>query len=217
LFKLLYHCLNIFIMILIPFSKEHNKKGDAYLGLVHRIDRVTSGITVFAKTSKSAARLSDLFKTRDIIKYYVCVVNGLVNKEYDECADLLLKTTEKKTQVLNIRSDRKDAVAGVLRYKALHQLLIQPNAAVNSSTSQNSNKGDLKQTLLAIELETGRKHQIRAQLENIGHSVVGDVKYGAGQRFQTRDIALHAALISFPHPTLNKQVSRMKAATVTVK
>jgi 23S rRNA pseudouridine1911/1915/1917 synthase len=178
------------------FSDKYAKPGSAYLGLVHRLDRVTSGISVFAKTSKAAARLSELFKTRNVIKYYLCVVNGEVAQEYGECNHLMTKTkeTDKKTLILPLDSKRRDTVTGVLRYRVVHRLQY---AGLQSAKAPKRTG----QTLLAVELETGRKHQIRAQLAHIGHPIVGDVRYGAPQRFPSRDIALHAAVLSFPHPT----------------
>lgn len=178
-------------------SDKYDKPGAAYLGLVHRLDRVTSGISVFAKTSKAAARLCDQFKTRKVIKYYLCVVNGNVELNYGECNHLMTKTSDKnkKTQILPLNSKRRDTVAGVLRYRVIHRLQYAGKSRGDIAYQQKH------QTLLAVELETGRKHQIRAQLAHIGHPIVGDVKYGAPQRFLSRDIALHAAVLSLPHPT----------------
>lgn len=185
---------------------EHDKPGNAYVGLVHRLDRVTSGITVLSKTSKAAARLCDSFKTRKVIKYYLCVVNGTVKLDYGECNHLMTKTsTDKKTQILPLNSKRKDSVTGVLRYRVIHRLSYGGLQNVKASAQRRS------QTLLAVELETGRKHQIRAQLAHIGHPVVGDVKYGAPQRFHSRDIALHAAVLAFPHPTTLEPVRAIAA------
>lgn len=185
-------------------SERYDKSGGAYLGLVHRLDRVTSGISVFAKTSKAAARLCEQFKTRKVIKYYLCVVNGDVELAYGECNHLMTKTsdTDKKTQILPLHSKRRDTVTGVLRYRVVHRLHYE------GAQSAKANPEQKRQTLLAVELETGRKHQIRAQLAHIGHPIVGDVKYGAPQRFPSRDIALHAAVLSFPHPTTLEQVRR---------
>lgn len=187
---------NLLSMCKRYLQKKYNKPGSAYLGLVHRLDRVTSGVCVFAKTSKAAARLSSAFKNRSIMKYYLCVVNGVVKEQAGELSHLLIKSNELRTQVLDIDEgkDRSDAVTGVLKYNTLY-------SNINSGKSCNQ-----AQSLLAVELETGRKHQIRAQFSHIQHPVVGDVKYGAPQRFKTRDIALHSAVLSFPHPTTHFQV-----------
>lgn len=174
------------------------QKPAAYTGLIHRVDRPCSGVVVFAKTSKCAARLSDQFRMRSVLKYYVCMVNGKVLKESGACNHLLLKVKGEKTACLELSESKKrpDAVAGALKYQVIHRVKDSNNAA----------NEEREQTLLAITLETGRKHQIRAQLAHIGHPIVGDIKYGAPQRFRSKEIALHSCILSFAHPITDNQV-----------
>ena len=111
---------------------------------------------------------------------------------YKQLNHLLLKAGADRTQVLELGSgaDRTDAVTGVLKYRKLFDTPI----------------GSKPQSLVAVQLETGRKHQIRAQLSHVGHPIVGDAKYGAPQRMKSRDIALHASVLSFAHPITQTQV-----------
>jgi 23S rRNA pseudouridine1911/1915/1917 synthase len=170
-----------------------NKPGDAYLGLVHRLDRPTSGVILFAKTSKGAARLCEDFRERRIVKKYVAAVEGTltgigrltneVMKQIDGNRTIVLGSSKLSTNT-EIPSR---AVTAELNYKSLH-----------TYTSKNQ-----VCSLLSIDLGTGRKHQIRAQLSSCGFPIIGDVKYGASR---SKDILLHAYLISFHHPISNEQV-----------
>ena len=227
----------MWLILFIYFRHKLSKDGDAFLGLVHRIDRTASGVIVFSKTTKSAARLSEMFKKREISKYYLCVVNGHVVNDNGVLHDLLVQANSKKTSVFPLTSNRKDGVTGILRYSVIKRII--PNTKpINNSTNSTTTAAASnhikplneviknKQTILAIELETGRKHQIRyglgrrmcvcvytvyklfyrAQLAHLGHPIVGDVKYGAPQRFKHRDIPLHSAILSFPHPVSKSKV-----------
>lgn len=179
---------------------SRNKPGAAYLGLVHRIDRPCSGVLVFAKTSKAAARLGESFRSRTVEKDYVCIVNGRLQGEA-ELNHALRKSGDSRVVVLedlsgkgeNVKPKRKDAVQAKLKYSVLNELTLAGAKSV-------SKQGAKHQTLLSIKLETGRKHQIRSQLQHIGHPIVGDAKYGAVQSFPDRSIALHAVSLVFEHP-----------------
>jgi 23S rRNA pseudouridine1911/1915/1917 synthase len=150
--------------------EDKKKKGDAYLGGIHRLDRPCSGIIVFAKTSKAAGRLAQSFRDRQVEKGYLAVVNGLVLNG-SECRHQLIISSKKRTQVVGSKTNSKTGVEAVLRYRPIKSIELRDGT---------------KQTLLQIELETGRKHQIRSQLSYIGHPIVGDTKYGAPQRFRER-------------------------------
>jgi len=168
------------------------------LGLVHRLDRPVSGLAVFSKTPKALSWLSESFRLRSASKYYVCVVNGKLHETVGTIDTCLIVKEGQKTLVLpnekRAQVDEKSYVrqgkrilSAKLSYEALH-VIERPESGQ-------------QQTLVKVKLETGRKHQIRAQMAHIGHPIVGDVKYGAPQRFQLKDIALHAFRLGFVHPT----------------
>ena len=175
--------------------ESKNKQGDAFLGMVHRLDRPCSGVIAFAKTSKAAMRLSEALRERDtdMKKDYICVVNGIVERG-GKCEHWLAvdnKMNRTKTEVFNnindpgVQPGQKLLQARLEYFPLLH---IRKDSIYGNSM-----------TLIRIELETGRKHQIRAQMSHIGHPVVGDSKYGSTQKM--RDLALHSHMLEFPHPT----------------
>ena len=146
---------------------------ESQLGLVHRLDRPCSGVAVFAKTAKSTTWLSESFRIRSADKEYVCVVNGDNLAGQNGSVDNWLLVTEgKKTLVFDKESNkdvgrRRNIVNGKLQWEGL--------LSVDKGV-----KGEKKpQTLVKVKLETGRKHQIRAQMAHMGHPICGDVKYGA--------------------------------------
>ena len=166
------------LTILKEYLKEkYNKKGNVYLGLVHRLDRPVSGIMVFAKTSKAASRLSNQIKNKTFKKTYLAVVEGKPNKK-GTLIDKLKK--DKKTNVVKISKDGKEAE---LSYKTL----------------------DYKQglSLVEINLKTGRPHQIRVQFATKGFPLYGDQKYNKNPKKD--NIALFAKKIEFVHPTTKEK------------
>jgi 23S rRNA pseudouridine1911/1915/1917 synthase len=153
-----------------------NKPGNVFLGLVHRLDRNVSGVTLFAKTSKGASRLSEQFRLHTIEKKYHAWVAGVPLKKSATLTHFLLKNEQNnKTAVYD--SEIRGAQYAELRYDIVKTV------------------GDF--SLLRIKLETGRPHQIRSQLGYIGHSVVGDGKYGSGISLPNEQIALVATSLSF--------------------
>ena len=150
---------------------KYNKPGDVYLGLVHRLDRPTGGIMVFARTSKAASRLSDAIRRGKFTKKYLAVVNGYLEEKEGYLEDYLLKLDNNDTIV-----DSRGKYAK-LTYKVLEE------------------KGDL--SLVDINLETGRHHQIRVQFASRNHSLYGDQRYG---KMDKKQLALYAYYLSFPHP-----------------
>lgn len=161
-------------------KKRYGKPGNVYVGLVHRLDRPASGIVVLARTSKSAARLSDQFRRRIPTKRYLTIVEGRLEK-----AGTLVDTLVKEAG--HVRVATPQAPGGLraeLRYRA-----------VETSGGR---------TLVDVELKTGRPHQIRVQMSNVGHPVVGDMRYGARSEFDGRNLALHAYDLGLEHPTLRK-------------
>ena len=165
---------------------RYNKPNNVYLGLVHRLDRPVGGVMVFAKTSKSAARLSEQIRKREFIKKYLAVVHGKVSKEKDRLTHYLLKDNKTNT-VSVVTQETKDAKKAVLDYKVLGTV------------------GDL--SLVEVNLHTGRPHQIRVQFSAIGHPLFGDQRYGAKVNKVGEQIALWSYEISCTHPTLKKQVT----------
>lgn len=159
--------------------EKYNKPGDAFLGIVHRLDRPTTGIMLFAKTSKAASRLSDQFRRRNIKKTYWAVVEGEPPLR-GSLNDYLWKNKDSNV-VLVKDKNQPQAKSAILSYK---------NMGFKDGLS-----------LLEIELETGRSHQIRVQFSNAGFPLWGDYKYGSTKQPQNRILALLACQIGFNHPT----------------
>ncbi|MCD6090839.1 MAG: RNA pseudouridine synthase [Bacteroidales bacterium] len=176
--------------ILKSYLKEkYNKPGNVYLGLVHRLDRPTSGLVVFAKTDKAGARLSKLFKDRDLTKKYWAVVQNLPPENQGEL-DNYLKKNEKQNKSYVVRADTPGAKKAELKYTYI-------------------GKSD-RYHLLEVELLTGRHHQIRCQLAHIGCVIKGDVKYGFDRANKDLSIHLHARYMEFVHP-VKKEVLKFIA------
>lgn len=159
-----------------------------YLEIINRIDTPSSGVILYSKNSELTSELNELFRTRKgIKKKYFCMVNGKIEKE-GFLRDEILKSNSSKVHIykeqnpekINSRRKKPKTVLAELSYKPLH--VIQRNTESKSEY----------QTLLEIDLITGRKHQIRAQLSNLGFPICGDIKYGACQRFRSKEIALHS-------------------------
>ena len=163
--------------------KKENKKGDAYIGLVHRLDRPVGGIMVFAKTSKAASRLSDEIRKNNFHKTYYAVVEGTLPKE-GKFEDYLIKNEKENISYVSTKEKGK--------YSCLEYTLI-------------SSKNNL--SLVKINLITGRSHQIRVQFSSRHHPLVGDSKYGNNPK--NIDIALFAQTLTFTHPT-TKEVLTFK-------
>ncbi len=165
---------------------KYNKPGNVYLGTVHRLDRPTTGLVIFAKTSKALPRLNKLFLSKDIQKTYWAIVKNPPPKHQDTLIHWLKKNPKnnKSTAHLNEVTDSKKAI---LNYKLLKQLD--------------------NYTLLEIQLETGRHHQIRTQLSKIGSPIKGDLKYGFDRSNRDASIHLHARQIAFIHPVKQELVS----------
>lgn len=162
-------------------KKNENKPKDAYIGLVHRLDRPVSGIMVFAKTSKAASRLSDQIRKNNFQKTYVAVIKGIITKE-GIFEDYLLKDNSKNKSFVTTKEKGK--------YAKLEYTLIDT-------------KDNL--SLVEINLITGRSHQIRVQFSSRNHPLVGDSKYG--ENINNINIALFAKSIRFTHPTTKEKLT----------
>lgn len=160
-------------------AKKYNKPGNVYLGVVHRLDRPTTGIVIFAKTSKVLPRLNALFVSKDIKKTYWAIVKDKPEKETDTLIHWL-KKNPKNNKSTAYTKEIKESKKAILHYKLIKELDTY--------------------CLLEISLETGRHHQIRSQLSSIGSPIKGDLKYGFNRSNTDASIHLHARHITFMHP-----------------
>lgn len=167
-------------------KEKYNKPGNVFCGVVHRIDRPVGGLVIFAKTSKALTRLNDMLRKGDIHKTYWALVEGHPEKSEDTLRNYLVSDGRINKTFIAREGDR-DAKESVLKYTTVAT-------------------GD-RYTLLEINLLTGRKHQIRAQLSGIGHPIKGDLKYGARRSNPDGGISLLARHIEFIHPVSKEQVS----------
>lgn len=170
-------------------KEKYNKPGEVFLGVVHRLDRPTTGIVVFARTSKALSRLNDLFKNRETQKTYWAVVK---NKPAEASAKLVhyLKRNEKNNTSKAHSKEVPDSKIASLDYTIIREL--------NNYYA------------LEINLYTGRHHQIRAQLAAIGSPIKGDLKYGADRSNLDGGIHLHARKLTLTHP-VTKEVLEITA------
>lgn len=167
-------------------KEKYNKPGNVFCGVVHRLDRPTSGALVFARTSKALSRLNAQFRDKSTDKVYWAVVENMPKKKSGRLSHYL-KKNEKQNKSYAHDHDVNGAKHAVLNYKWL-------------ASSD-------KYHLLEVELETGRHHQIRCQLATIGCIIKGDVKYGARRSNKDASIHLHARRLTFEHPTTKESVS----------
>ena len=158
---------------------------NGYIGVVHRLDRGVSGVMVYARTPKAAAKLSASVQDRSFGKEYLAVVHGRPDKDEDTLCDLLFHDRQ-KNKTFVVERERRGVKPASLSY-TLRDTIEHPDYG--------------RISLLHILLHTGRTHQIRVQFASRGMPLVGDGKYGARDRCE---IALFCAAISFPHPTTRK-------------
>lgn len=160
---------------------KYNKPGNVYLGLVHRLDRPVSGVMVFAKTSKAAARLAKQISDHTFKKTYMAIVKNIDIEDSGTYVDYIVKCSDNSSQIVN----GKEGKYCKLMYTTLER-----------------NK-DLNLALVKINLETGRHHQIRAQFAYHNHVLYGDQRYGIQDNKQ---IALHACKVEFIHPVTKEKM-----------
>ena len=164
---------------------NYDKPGAVFLGVIHRLDMPVEGIVLFAKTSKSLIRMNEIFQKREVQKIYEAWVENSPSQKSGLITNWL-KRDEKKNFTKAFSSEIKGADLAQLNFTLLEK------------------KGN--HSLLRIELLTGRKHQIRAQLSAIGSALLGDKKYGANFSFDDNYIALQATQLKFVHPVKNEPV-----------
>lgn len=170
-------------------KKKYNKPGDAYLGIIHRIDRPTSGIVIFAKTSKALTRLNEQFKKRRINKKYWAITEKNSEAKSGKLENWIFKNSKQNKSYIYSNKILGCKIAK-LEYRLIKELK--------------------KYLLLEVELETGRHHQIRAQLSKIGFIIKGDLKYGSKRSNKDGSIDLHAYQVIFEHP-VTKNIINVKA------
>ena len=167
-------------------KEKYNKPGEVFLGVTHRLDRPTSGVVLFARTSKALTRLNEMFKSHEQIrKTYWAIVQGTPKVPEARLENWLVRN-EAQNKSYIAKSGAKEAKQAILSYKTLA-------------------KGE-HYTLLEINLETGRHHQIRCQLAAIGCPIKGDLKYGAKRSNPDGGICLHARQIEFIHPVSKQDI-----------
>ena len=165
---------------------KYNKPGEVFLGVTHRLDRPTSGVVLFARTSKALTRLNEMFKSHEQIKKtYWAIVQGAPKVPEARLENWLVRN-EAQNKSYIAKPGAKEAKQAILSYKTLV-------------------KGE-HYTLLEVNLETGRHHQIRCQLAAIGCPIKGDLKYGAKRSNPDGGICLHARKIEFIHPVTKENI-----------
>ena len=165
-------------------KEKYNKPGNVYLGLVHRLDRPTGGVMVFAKSSKAASRLSEQLKDGDFEKRYFAVLCGTPKEEKATLTHYM-----KKNAVNNMVYVCPPTVAGA-KFAELEYSLVE--------------KAD-ELSLVDVRLHTGRSHQIRVQMNAIGTPIYGDMRYG-GEKAKKGNLALWAYYLSFTHPVSKEKM-----------
>ncbi len=165
---------------------KYNKPSNVFLGVVHRLDRPTTGVVVFAKTSKALDRFNKMLRDKTVNKTYWAVVKNKPKKENDTLIGFL-KKNPKNNKSTSYSSEIEGSKKAILHYKILKSLN--------------------NYHLLEVDLETGRHHQIRCQLAAIGSPIKGDLKYGFNRSNKDGSIHLHARKIEFTHPVSKEFIS----------
>lgn len=164
------------------------KPGAVFMGVPHRLDRPVSGITILAKTSKALERMNSMFRDGGVHKYYWALTCARPQNQEGLLEDYLYKVeSQNKSYVCRAGAMRKDAKLAKLRYRHL--------------------KDTDRYSLIEVELLTGRHHQIRCQLSNMGCVIKGDLKYGAPRSNPDGGISLHARRITFIHPVKKEEMT----------
>lgn len=173
--------IDMLTLIKSYLKEKYNKPGNVYLGLIHRLDRPTGGIMVFAKTSKAASRLSEQIRLNLFTKKYLTIVNGYFDEKAGVFEDYILKKEDNSSVISNLGKYAK------LEYEVLKE------------------KSNL--SLVNIILHTGRHHQIRVQFASRNHPLYGDQRYGKSSKKQ---LALFAYYLSFNHPVTKEKLEFIK-------
>ena len=167
-------------------KEKYNKPGEVFLGVVHRLDRPTTGIVAFARTSKALSRMNELFSNRETQKTYWAVVKNKPEKSKDKLVHYLKRNEKNNTSKAHLK-EVPDSKLASLEYQIIKELT--------------------NYVALEIELHTGRHHQIRAQLAAIGSPIKGDLKYGFDRSNPDGGIHLHARKLHFIHPVSKEEIT----------
>lgn len=167
-------------------KEKYNKPGEVYIGLVHRLDRPVGGVMVFARTSKSASRLSEQVRNKTLKKTYIATVDGKFEENAGTLENYLYKD-ERNNMSKVVNKEKKNAKLAILDYEVLNY----------------DEKRDL--SVVKVNLHTGRHHQIRVQFAYAGHSLYGDQKYGV--RGKGKQIRLWAYKLTLEHPTKKEMMT----------
>ena len=170
-------------------KREKEKPGAAYLGVVQRLDRPVSGVVVFARTSKAAARLTAAFRSRAVTKTY-WGVSSAEPREGEGVLEQWLWKDRARNVVLALTSERAGAQLARTRWRVLAR----------------AGAGREQRILLELSPETGRSHQLRVAAASLGCPLLGDLKYGARAALPDKSIALHARELELPHPTRGERI-----------
>lgn len=165
--------------------KKYNKPGEAFLGVVHRLDTPVSGAVVLAKTSKALERMNKLFRERDIQKVYWALTDERP-PEIEEKLEHYIKKNKQKNKSTAHDTWVRESQRAELQYEVIAHI------------------GD--SYLLEIELKTGRPHQIRAQMAAIGCPIIKDKKYGYHKKVQGKGLYLHSRKLNFIHPVKKEKI-----------
>ena len=186
---------NLMDMVKSYLKEKYKKPGNVFLGLVHRLDKPVQGIVLFGKTSKGASRLSEQFRNHTIQKTYHGIVVGKLEKEKGEIKEKVKKISFFAEGFTN---------------KSDEELLAEIKKATKTRIAELSYevlKSNDKYSLIKIMPKTGRFHQIRIQMANMGHPILGDIKYGAKNPLPDKSIALAATAISFKTAAEDKVIN----------
>jgi 23S rRNA pseudouridine1911/1915/1917 synthase len=167
-------------------KEKYNKPGDVFLGIVHRIDRPVSGVVLFARTSKALVRMNEMFQEKTVKKIYWAIVKNMPPAEEGTLIHYITRNTKTNKSYCSV-NEVNGSKKAILHYKLL-------------SKSDNY-------YLLEVNLETGRHHQIRAQLAAIGCPIKGDLKYGFARSNPDGGISLHSRLVTFVHPVKGEELT----------
>ena len=166
-------------------KNKYDKKGNVFLGLVNRIDRPTSGIVIFAKTSKALSRMNEILKNREIRKIYWLIISNKFESKEGKLEGWFTKNSKKNKSFFSTNEKDKSKF-GSLTYKKIQTLE--------------------KYCKVQVELITGRHHQIRCNFSNIGYPILGDLKYGSKRSNKDDGIYLHSREIEFIHPVSKEKI-----------
>ena len=166
-------------------KNKYDKKGNVFLGLVNRIDRPTSGIVIFAKTSKALSRMNEILKNRKIRKIYWLIISNKFESKEGKLEGWFTKNSKKNKSFFSTNEKDKSKF-GSLTYKKIQTLE--------------------KYCKVQVELITGRHHQIRCNFSNIGYPILGDLKYGSKRSNKDGGIYLHSREIEFIHPVSKEKI-----------